>query len=182
VVCPASARVLRARTYSGATLPAEALAYATVTLCGAGFHTASAQRGRSGDRRAGRSRVVLQPRVRNGCSLFHARGLGCTRFARRYYGCGLLFLRLLRCFSWPGSRSASAERCQLAAGCPIRRSPDHSLHAAPRSISVPCPVLHRHAAPWHPSCAHHVFLPSRPTDRDPVTRCGWTHTPLTGSK
>jgi hypothetical protein len=70
VVCPASARVLRARTYSGATHPAEALAYATLTLCGAGFHTASAQRGRLGDRRAGRSGVVLQPRVRNGCSLW----------------------------------------------------------------------------------------------------------------
>lgn len=46
VVCPASARVLRARTYSGTTPHAEAHAYATLTLSGAGFHTASAQRGR----------------------------------------------------------------------------------------------------------------------------------------
>jgi hypothetical protein len=41
--------------------------------------------------------------------------------------------------------------------CLIRRSPDHSLQAAPQSISERCPVLHRHAAPWHPSCAHGVF-------------------------
>ena len=46
VVCPASARVLRARTYSGDGRHAERYAYATLTRFGAGFHTASASSGR----------------------------------------------------------------------------------------------------------------------------------------
>lgn len=46
VVCPASARVLRARTYSGARLPPEVGGYAAFTRYGAGFHTASPTNGR----------------------------------------------------------------------------------------------------------------------------------------
>ncbi len=46
VVCPASARVLRARTYSGTCHHAKVAGYATITLCGAGFHTASPHDGR----------------------------------------------------------------------------------------------------------------------------------------
>jgi hypothetical protein len=50
-------------------------------------------------------------------------------------------------------------RAVETAGCPIRRSPAQCLLAAPRSLSERCPVLHRHAAPGHPSCAHSVFPP-----------------------
>ena len=63
-------------------------------------------------------------------------GLGSSLFARRYsgYRCLFLFLRLLRCFSSPGSlpfRDAAI----LAAGSPIRRSPSQGLIPARRGLS-----------------------------------------------
>jgi hypothetical protein len=72
----------------------------------------------------------------------HIQGLGCSPFARRYLGnrgC-FLFLRVLRCFSSPCSLPPVYEfngRCAGLAhtGFPIRRSPDQSLLAAPRSLS-----------------------------------------------
>jgi hypothetical protein len=45
----------------------------------------------------------------------------------------------------------------MRVGCPIRRSRDQGLLAAPSGISVRCPVRPRHAAPRHPSCAHTSF-------------------------
>ena len=70
--------------------------------------------------------AVLLPRTcRNTC------GLGCSPFARHYWGnhCCFLFLRVLRCFSsprWPPSRMT---------GCPIRKSADQRLCAPPRGFS-----------------------------------------------
>ena len=69
-------------------------------------------------------------------------GLGCSEFARHYYrnhGC-FLFLRVLRWFTSPGSLrhpmySDDGSRCSQRLGFPIRTSPDHSLLAAPRSLS-----------------------------------------------
>ena len=54
-----------------------------------------------------------------------------------------LFLWVLRCFSSPGSLprvygfnpGMTPETCVPATGFPIRRSPDRSLHTAPRSLS-----------------------------------------------
>ena len=67
-----------------------------------------------------------------------------------------LFLGVLRCFSSPGA--LRHWRCPSErTGCPIRRSWDHSLLAAPPRISLPCRVLHRRAAPRHPPCAPPVF-------------------------
>src|SRR5580698_3005213 len=69
-------------------------------------------------------------------------GLGCSEFARHYYrnhGC-FLFLGVLRWFTSPGSLrhpmySDSGNECSLSLGFPIRKSPDHSLLAASRSLS-----------------------------------------------
>ncbi len=69
-------------------------------------------------------------------------GLGCSDFARHYFrnrGC-FLFLWVLRWFTSPGSPPApmDSERdspCSHGLGSPIRRSPDHSLLAAPRGLS-----------------------------------------------
>ncbi len=71
-----------------------------------------------------------------------SRGLGCSGFARHYsrnHGC-FLFLRVLRWFTSPGSPpapmdSGQDEPCSHGPGSPIRRSPDHSLLAAPRGLS-----------------------------------------------
>jgi hypothetical protein len=68
----------------------------------------------------------------------HLHGLGSSPFARRYLGnrgCFLL-LRVLRCFSSPGSPPARAGRRGSAPpGFPIRASPDQRLLAAPRGFS-----------------------------------------------
>jgi len=65
-------------------------------------------------------------------------GLGCSHFARRYYGnrfC-FLFLRLLRCFSSPGFLFLFYEfKKEFFRGCPIRESSDLCLLPTPRSVS-----------------------------------------------
>ena len=68
-------------------------------------------------------------------------GLGSCHFARRYFGnrCFFLFLRLLRCFSSPGSPPqlmdwAVADRFYLP-GFPIQISADQCVFATPRSFS-----------------------------------------------
>src|SRR5205814_1232552 len=75
-------------------------------------------------------------------SPFELYGLGYSEFARHYYrnhGC-FIFLRVLRWFTSPGSLrhpmySDDGSRCSQRLGFPIRTSPDHSLLAAPRSLS-----------------------------------------------
>ena len=87
-------------------------------------------------------------------------GLGCSRFARHYYGnhyC-FLFLRVLRCFSSPGSLSylCIQHRCTAAlppVGFPIRKSPDQSLFAAPRSLSQLTTSFIASLLPRHPPYA-----------------------------
>src|SRR3546814_9670283 len=66
--------------------------------------------------------------------------LGCSPFARRYWGnlgC-FLFLRLLRYFSSPGSLPMamySPLDTPFGVGFPIRTLPDQSLFPAPRHFS-----------------------------------------------
>ena len=75
-------------------------------------------------------------------SPFESPGLGSSDFARHYYrnhGCFLL-LRVLRWFTSPGllvhpMDSDARKGCSHPLGFPIRKSPDHSLLAAPRSLS-----------------------------------------------
>jgi hypothetical protein len=69
-------------------------------------------------------------------------GLGSSAFARHYsrnHGC-FLFLGVLRWFTSPGSLvhpmySDARNGCSHPLGFPIRKSPDHSLLAASRSLS-----------------------------------------------
>ena len=65
-----------------------------------------------------------------------------SRFARRYSGNRVcfLFLRVLRCFSSPGSPPYTMYSCMdtwtlLQAGFPIRKSLDQRLLAPPQSLS-----------------------------------------------
>jgi hypothetical protein len=74
-----------------------------------------------------------------------------------------LFLGVHEMFQFPRCpphhmmRSSSSRRW----GCPIRRSWDQRLLAAPPRLSQLCHVLHRHAAPRHPPSAHTVFPEGR---------------------
>ena len=77
--------------------------------------------------------MVLQPRL-----VRKPTGLGSAPFARHYSGYRLffLFLRVLRCFSSPGSPRAHARwQVFILPGCPIQRCPDQFLFADPRTFS-----------------------------------------------
>jgi hypothetical protein len=97
------------------------------------------------------------PCVRNGYSLLRAHSLGYFPFVRHYSGnryC-FLFLGVLRWFTSPGVAPYTyvfSIGCRgiAAAGFPIRKSPDQSLLAAPRSLSQLRHVLHRLLTPRHP--------------------------------
>ena len=73
---------------------------------------------------------VLQPRT---CRNMH--GLGSSGFARHYSRnhSYFLFLRVLRCFSSPGSPIFRYIHHWM--GCPIRTSADHTVCAGPRGFS-----------------------------------------------
>jgi hypothetical protein len=156
VVSPASDQVLRARPYSGTEATTLGGDYATFTRSGAAFQTASSTRVRH---RGTHQRPGLGPPTPLAQRL--------VPLARQWFRHNPVRSPLLRVwFSLP----PATEMFQLA-GCPpsnarypprgmsclIRKSLDQGLLAAPQSLSERCPVLHRHAAPGHPSCAHHVF-------------------------
>ena len=78
--------------------------------------------------------MVLQPQ-----SCLNNTGLGFFAFARHYlrnHYC-FLFLRLLRCFSSAGSPPCFKHRWWIfhPPGCPIRKSPDQHVCAAPQGLS-----------------------------------------------
>ena len=80
-------------------------AYRALTFCGNAFQRTSTHHTRSTEEPVDPSGTPLQPRKNNGYSLSRPYGLGSSPFARRYSGnhfC-FLFLRVLRCFSSPGS-------------------------------------------------------------------------------
>ena len=68
----------------------------------------------------------------------NCRDLGSSHFARRYSEnhCCFLFLRVLRCFSSPGSPSrVIGSIAFVAMGCPIRVPADQFVFANPRRLS-----------------------------------------------
>ena len=140
-----SARISRVPAYSGAALPsALAFAYGAFTLCGRPFQGARLAI-------AVGAPTVLQPRMMRR----HTSGLGSCAFARHYlrnHFC-FLFLRVLRCFSSPGSPRARHGGAVARAGLP------HSEIHGSRSICLSpwliaaCHVLLRLREPRHPSCA-----------------------------
>ena len=102
-----------------------------------------------------------------GLPAWHTNGLGCSRFARHYYGNTFCSSGYMRCFSSPGAlRANSTVIVSQRWGCPIRRSWDQCLLTAPPRLSQLCHVLHRHAAPRHPPSAHTVFPAGRPSVDD----------------
>ena len=83
------------------------------------------------------------------------RGLGCAPFARHYWGyhCCFLFLRVLRCFSSPGSPQLSLCPAFSRAGCPIRVSADLLAFADPRGFSQLIAPFVASESLWHPPYA-----------------------------
>ena len=128
-----SHRVSRVPWYSGFRAPFQCFAYGAFTLSGRSFQFLSAaslgKLVRSIPRRASRS------------------GLGSFPFARRYLGNRFffLFLRLLRCFSSPGSLPCTIMALlplfmhgymeSFHVGSPIQISAAHGIFAPPRGFS-----------------------------------------------
>ncbi len=123
MVPPDSYRVSRAPHYSGYHYLTVLYLYRAITVYGYFFQSILVH--------CNSNVVVLQPQYcRNNT------GLGCSNFARRYYRnhfCFLL-LRVLRCFSSPGSLPFGYYIFNIV-GFPIRISADQIVCANPRSFS-----------------------------------------------
>ena len=103
VVRPASHRMSRVRRYSSCH-PRRGLpsAYGALTRSGAAFQSASAQDPRHAGRWPSSLDGLATPLAQRRPP-WHASGLGCSRFARRYYGDTLSSSGYVRCFSSPGA-------------------------------------------------------------------------------
>ena len=128
MVPPTSLRIPRVRRYSGYCRFPSRFAYETLTLSGYASHRILL--------RFGITYAVHYPEC------ISTLGLASSAFARHYLrNLGwFLFLRVLRCFSSPGSPRTTilfTVRCMFLqhAGFPIRISTDRSLFAAPRGFS-----------------------------------------------
>ena len=108
----------------------------------------------------GESRSLPLPRWRNAHELSRSNGLGCSLFARHYWGnryC-LIFLRVLRWFTSPRSPLASygfrsGYSDMTRSGLPHSEIPGSKpVCGSPRLIAA-YHVLHRRPAPRHPPCA-----------------------------
>ncbi len=87
-------------------------------------------------------------------------GLGSSPFARRYlrnHFC-FLFLRLLRCFSSPGSLHGHSRDTFCKVGCPIRISAPITGICPLTQLFAAYRVLLRLREPRHPLCALVSFL------------------------
>ena len=124
-----SHKVSRVSWYSGCTWKSSHFVYGAITLYGGSFQSSSTNKSQS---------VVnfQNPWPEN------RSGLGCSPFARRYLGNRVffLFLRVLRCFSSPGSPHCTMYSCRDIQALPcmsflIRKSSDQRLLAPPRRLS-----------------------------------------------
>ena len=128
MVLLSSVRIPRVPTYSGYPCPSHDFAYGAVTLFRCAFQ---------------RSSAILIGNVRGPYPARIATcGLGSSDFARHYSRnrSYFLFLRVLRCFSSPGSPHCTMDSCNdtatlLAVRSRIRISADLGSFAAPRSFS-----------------------------------------------
>ena len=120
-----STRASPTPAYSGFPSSSKTYQYGTLTLCGLPSQTVLVRFEKF-------IQVLLPQNCRNNS------GLGSFPFARHYLGnhfCFLL-LRVLRCFSSPGSPpSYNGYAVFNSMGCPIRTSADHRMCASPRSFS-----------------------------------------------
>ena len=144
MVLPDSDRITRVPPYSGTRLAVQVFAYGTITLYGHSFQSVLIHNTTNV--------VVLQPQnCRNNS------GLGYSAFARRYlrnHSCFLL-LRVLRCFSSPGSLPRllggdMSSTCRVAPFGHLRIISYVPIPAAFRSLSRPSSPPGAKASPIRP--------------------------------
>ena len=129
-------------------------AYGTLTPCGGAFQRASAHSNPLSEEPAGPSGTALQPHGDNGCSLSRPHSLGSSPFARRYSGnhCCFLFLRVLRCFSSPGSPRKAYVFSPTMTGHHPGRVPPFGHPGIKARLQLP-PAFRSLPRPSSPSCA-----------------------------
>ena len=88
-------------------------------------------------------------------AVLHAYGLGLSPFAHHYSGnlIRFLFLRLLRCFTSPGSPRLKRVTGLLPAGFPHSGISGSMVACASPKLFAACHALHRPLVPRHPPCA-----------------------------
>jgi hypothetical protein len=129
-------------------------AYGTLTPSGGAFQRASAHSNSLSEEPAGPSGPALQPHGDNGCSLSRPHGLGSSPFARRYsenHVC-FLFLRVLRCFSSPGSPRRGYVFTPAMTGHHPGRVPPFGYPGINARLQLP-PAFRSLPRPSSPSCA-----------------------------
>ena len=112
--------------------------------------------GHSPRRRRAARRGPTTPRVRR-----HTRGLGSSPFARHYWGnhCYFLLLRVLRCFSSPGSPPYTVRMTVLqTAGLSHSEIRASKVTCTYTRLIAACHVLHRLREPRHPPDALNSLL------------------------
>ena len=145
-----SHRVTRAPRYSGYRYAGRRFGYGALILCGAAFQ------------RLPLATAVQRPGPTTpGAPRRTAPGLGCSPFARHYWGnhCCFLFLGVLRCFSSPRSPPQHPLRMTALRAAGLSHSETRgskAICAYPRLIAA-YRVLHRLREPRHPPCALTCF-------------------------
>ena len=146
MVLPASHRIPRVLRYSGTGSRSVDFTYGAVTLSGCIFQSSSAID----------SPALCRPSTPESM----LSGLASFPFARRYLGnhCYFLFLRVLRCFSSPGSLDGlAAVSGSLPTGFPIRISAGQWVFAPNRGFSQLITSFVASESHRHPPCALLVF-------------------------
>ena len=148
MVPPISHKVPRVSWYSGSCLVLLLFAYGALTLSG-----------RLSQNRSAKDLESILQSMTPGCT--HP-GLGSSAFARRYLRnrCFFLFLRVLRCFSSPGSPPCTMDSCMDGRGLLCRVSPFRHLRItgylllpeAYRSLSRLSSALSAKASALRPFC------------------------------
>jgi hypothetical protein len=133
VVGPASHRIARVRWYSRWLPRGSAAALRDYHPLRCGLPATSRRVGPRGAGEAAPAGGLTTPRTQR-LLAWHVHGLGNGPFRSPLLRAWFYLLRLLRCFSSPGSRSATAVtecRSNRATGCPIRTRWDLSVVATP---------------------------------------------------
>jgi hypothetical protein len=136
----------------------QAVSYAALTLYGAAFQAASERHWWQWWRTAALRDQAYNPHDARPAGLAR-RGFGLRPVRSPLLRACFLFLGVREMFQFPRC-PPQPYGCGNHArwlGCPIRRSWDQRLLAAPPRLSQQCHVLHRHAAPRHPPIAPSVF-------------------------
>ena len=123
-----------------------AVAYPAVTVCGARVPDVFGRQIGSAVRRRQSPRAGLTTPTPQRLPAWHGMGLGSSRFARHYYGKVLSVPRGTEMFQFPRCPpliECTGHPSSRRWGCPIRRSWDQCLLAAPPRLSQLCHVLHR---------------------------------------